>query len=321
MNGAHGSHTARCATRRAALRACLGTARSPAARAADTSPHGISTSANRPTAKPTAELLHDPGLFAEPVLTGVSKAHVPGQPPHGAAARRLLSHPRPQGLAIRARDTQHSRFPVARLPGLSRTAFTVTQDPGCGEFVALQSVAVGVTPSTSETLLGASDGPLQARYVHTLSRTSFEVNAATVCPAIAEPMLARASLETGPQATRASRPRRHHSLCTPNRRRLHASTRPSWRCSRSNRPCCDSCAAANARQRCRRRSPPTSKRSWRGLTDFTAMLDVVHGRSQIEQQWVEVRTKTSSRLVALNKALGGGCDAQGMSLVTSGRTH
>ncbi|MCA3177893.1 MAG: hypothetical protein O9345_02170 [Burkholderiaceae bacterium] len=51
------------------------------------------------------------------------------------------------------------------------------------------------------------------------------------------------------------------------------------------------------------------------------MLDVVHGRSQIEQQWVEVRTKTSSRLVALNKALGGGCDAQGMSLVTSGRTH
>jgi hypothetical protein len=207
----------------AALRTGIGAALTPVARAADTGQRdsslhasgrldlttdnrtrGISTSANRPTAKATTELLHDPELFAELVLTRVSKAQVPRQPPHGAAARRRLSLLRPQGLAVRARDTQHSRFPVARLPGLSGTPFTANQDSGCGEFVDIQSVAVGVTPTITETFLGVSDGLLQARYVHTLSRTFLDINAATVCPAIAEPIAALASLEAGPQDTRGS---------------------------------------------------------------------------------------------------------------------
>lgn len=59
----------------------------------------------------------------------------------------------------------------------------------------------------------------------------------------------------------------------------------------------------------------------RGQTDFSAVLDVVRGRSHVTQQWVEARTQTFSQLEATNKALGGGWDAQARSSVTSGRTH
>ena len=106
MTGTHANHTAGYATRLAplaALLACIGTALPPAVRAADTGPResalhvggrvdltsdnrarGISTSASRPTAKLTAELLHNAGLFAELELFSELRAfqseYIDGQP-------------------------------------------------------------------------------------------------------------------------------------------------------------------------------------------------------------------------------------------------
>jgi outer membrane protein TolC len=57
----------------------------------------------------------------------------------------------------------------------------------------------------------------------------------------------------------------------------------------------------------------------RGLTDFLAVLDVVRSRSQVEQQWIEARAQTFVRFVALNKALGGGWDAQAIALAGGGK--
>ncbi len=58
----------------------------------------------------------------------------------------------------------------------------------------------------------------------------------------------------------------------------------------------------------------------RGLTDFLAVLDVVRSRTQVEQQWVEARAQTFSQFVALNKALGGGWEAAGLTQTTEKTT-
>ncbi|MCA3253858.1 MAG: hypothetical protein ACK5UM_16510 [Pseudomonadota bacterium] len=225
MTGTHANHTAGYATRLAplaALLACIGTALPPAVRAADTGPResalhvggrvdltsdnrarGISTSASRPTAKLTAELLHNAGLFAELELTRVSK----------------VQYPRGRGLGLQATagyrfgdaetwrfeiGAQHSRFPGARLPGLSGSDFTLIRDPDTGQIVDIQPAALDVSPTTNELFAGASRGPLEARYFHTVSRTFFGINGATVCPSIPDPLRALACLEAGPQNSRGS---------------------------------------------------------------------------------------------------------------------
>ncbi|MFN9391429.1 MAG: hypothetical protein ACK6DF_18230 [Betaproteobacteria bacterium] len=225
MTGAHGNHTTRFAARLAplaALLACICAALPPAVRAADTSPHdgtlhatgridlttdnrtrGISTSTNRPTAKLTAELLHNAGLFAELKLTRVSKTQYPGG--RGLGLQPSVGYCFGDAEAWQVEiGAQHSRFPVARLPGLSGSEFNQSRDPNTGQIIDIQPAALDVSPTTTELFVGASRGPMEARYFHIVSRTFYGINGATVFPSIPDLLEAQACLEAGPQTSRDS---------------------------------------------------------------------------------------------------------------------
>lgn len=162
---------------------------------------GLSTSANRPAAKLTAELLHDTGAFAELELTRVSKAQYPGGRGLGVQLSAGYRFGDPDAWHFEL-GAQHSRFPGARQPGGS--GYTLTIDPNTGEIIDAQLIAAHVSPTTTEVFGRLSFGALDARYFLTTSRNFFGINGHTVCPSILDFALSQACFEAGAQNSKGS---------------------------------------------------------------------------------------------------------------------
>jgi Bacterial protein of unknown function (Gcw_chp) len=169
--------------------------------ATDNRIRGLSTSANRPTAKLTAELLHNSGAFAELELTRVSKAQYPGGRGVGVQLSGGYRFGDPDAWHFEV-GAQHSRFPGARQPGAS--GYTLTLDPDTGEIVDAQPVAVGVSPTTTEVFGRLSYGALDARYFYTASRNFSAITGDTVCPSILDFASSLACFEAGARNSRGS---------------------------------------------------------------------------------------------------------------------
>lgn len=162
---------------------------------------GLSTSANRPTAKLTAELLHDSGTFAELELTRVSKAQYPGGRGVGVQLSGGYRFGDPDAWHFEV-GAQHSRFPGARQPGAS--GYTLTLDPNTGEIVDAQPIAARVSPTTTEVFGRLSHGAFDARYFYTASKDFFAINGNTVCPSIPDFASSLACFEAGARNSRGS---------------------------------------------------------------------------------------------------------------------
>lgn len=162
---------------------------------------GLSTSANRPTAKFKAELLHDSGAFAELELARVSKAQYPGGRGVGVQLSGGYRFGDPDAWHFEV-GAQHSRFPGARQPGGS--GYALTTDPNSGEIVDAQLIAAGVSPTTTEAFGRLSYGAFDARYFHTVSRNFFAISGNTVCPSVADFASSLACFDAGAQNSKGS---------------------------------------------------------------------------------------------------------------------
>lgn len=162
---------------------------------------GISTSANRPTAKLTTELLHNSGTFAELELTGISKAQYPGGRGLGVQLTGGYRFGDPDAWHFEI-GAQHSLYPGTRQPGAS--GYLLTVDPGTGEIVDAQLIATTVSPTTTEVFGRLSYGALSVRYFYTISTNFSGINGSTVCPSILDFAASFACFEAGAQNSRGS---------------------------------------------------------------------------------------------------------------------
>jgi Bacterial protein of unknown function (Gcw_chp) len=169
--------------------------------ATDNRIRGLSTSANRPTAKLTAELLHNSGAFAELELTRVSKAQYPGGRGVGVQLSGGYRFGDPDAWHFEV-GAQHSRFPGARQPGGS--GYALVLNPDNGEIIDAQLMAADVSPTTTEVFGRLSYGAFDARYFHTVSRNFFGINGDTVCPSILDFASSLACFEAGAQNSQGS---------------------------------------------------------------------------------------------------------------------
>jgi hypothetical protein len=167
----------------------------------DSRERGISNSANRPSVRLVAEMLHASGLFAELELTRVSKLQYPG-----GSGLRVQS-----AIGYRFGDPVGWQFELglfdSRFPGSSQSAasgYALEFDPSIGEVVGATLVPKSVSLSTSEIFASVRYGAWSARYFHTVSRDFFAISGHTVCPGIADLVESFACFERGAAHSRGS---------------------------------------------------------------------------------------------------------------------
>ncbi|MDF3831587.1 hypothetical protein P3W85_01225 [Cupriavidus basilensis] len=147
----------------------------------DSRERGLSNSANRPTVRAAAELLHSSGAFAELEVLGVSKHQYPGGNGIRLQAVGGYRGGNPDGWHYEVGGL-YSRFPGSRLPGAS--GYNVTIDPELDEIVDVTAIPGDVSPDTTELFGRISYRGLSLRYFHTVSENFYGINSNTVCAGI-----------------------------------------------------------------------------------------------------------------------------------------
>lgn len=167
----------------------------------DNRERGISNSANRPSVRLVAEMLHSSGVFAEFELTRVSTSQYPG----GRGLRAQLNggyrFGDPEGWQFEL-GAQHSRLPGARQPG--GQGYALVFDAELGEVVDAKLLPASVSFTTTEAFAGVRHGPVSLKYFHTLSRDFFGISGLTVCPSVGDLAASFACFERGAQHSRSS---------------------------------------------------------------------------------------------------------------------
>ncbi len=144
----------------------------------DSRERGLSNSANRPTVRAAAELLHSSGAFAELEVLGVSKHQYPGGQGIRLQAVAGYRGGDPDGWHYEAGGL-YSRFPGSRLPGAS--GYNVTIDPELEEVVDVRPIPGDVSPDTAELFGRISYRGISLRYFHTVSENFYGIGSKTVC--------------------------------------------------------------------------------------------------------------------------------------------
>lgn len=167
----------------------------------DSRERGLSNSANRPTVRAAAELLHSSGVFAELEVLGVSKHQYPGG--NGIRLQAVAGYRggNPDGWHYEVGGL-YSRFPGSQLPGAS--GYNVTIDPELEEIVDVTAIPGDVSPDTAELFGRISYRGLSLRYFHTVSENFYGINSNTVCAGIADLVNSLACYEGGLKNSRGS---------------------------------------------------------------------------------------------------------------------